>query len=1045
MINDNFYYYIKKQSHGNGLLNNYTIDELKNKFVVSQEYESKSFRYKVFDDVYDFKTYFNNLNKKDKTFNEVIFENQNQKLRFDIDVYNDIMDTKKVCEGIHRIVEHLKAIFQKMRLNLDPEKDIILLGSVGKKGERWKNSFHIIIDNYCVDNNKLSKDIYSLLHKSLECNFENYGQYDKQFQQMLDGNIYHTIQLFRMDQNYKFDDERVLEIISKKIEFERSCITFTKRCKDISQNIEYYLLEDEPEPKKKTTKKSNRQDLTKDEIDQLLSCINESRFGSYHPWIDIGFSLYSINNDYIDIWKKYSKKHCGNNYDEAEIEKKWDSFNQKESNLGLILAFAKEDNEDLFNSIIKKKNKKSQMKNIVYENLEFDEYNNIIEYTEEENSNIYSEKKMEDIPDIEQKIILLKANMKMGKTKIIKKYMEKYKYQTILFISSRRSFTKECKSKFGFDSYLDEDLQKKQIIDSDKLIIQVESLYKINRTKKWDLIILDESESIIQQFSSPFIKENRDSVAQILKYLIINSNKTICMDANLSNLTYQIMLNIIENKNEIYYIENNYKNYSNDKHFYTNDFITLTDNLVEKLKQKKKIIICSNSLKKLKIMHKIIQDYDSKLKTELYSSESISENHHHLNDIEKYWDGLDIVLYSPTITSGISYENKRFHCCFAYFSNNSCSVQISRQMLQRCRNFNDNDYYICLKQNDCNQKITDYDDMCLFLDNSIKSVMELSFTCDNAGKLNYEKNLYYEIYIRNKIQNNQSYNNFVKQFIYEEKLTGVQINTLIRTKQHNNEQSILEIANKIEEDTINDIIQARDISDFVDENKNDDLSEFTGAEKNKYQLKQLYNLKNDFEFTYDFIETYNKQDTKEKYMNRINYKNKVNNYRNRFLENGNLECALSFNKHQISQKVMEILDIDTFNSDIKINKTDLKIKIEKIKTYITEYITKNKNKSITLVQEIFGNRKRDKMLFENISSWDFRTSIININNKFLNMYDIKLINTDKHNRNPIYILEKSDLFDCEKNKYNITTIYEEKENINFDNEIMFSEIDGLIY
>jgi hypothetical protein len=70
------------------------------------------------------------------------------------------------------------------------------------------------------------------------------------------------------------------------------------------------------------------------------------------------------------------------------------------------------------------------------------------------------------------------------------------------------------------------------LIDTPKLIIQVDSLPRFNNCVKPDLLIIDEIESIIEQL----ISIKRDSTPIILyKFIEIlqQANKVLCMDAEL--------------------------------------------------------------------------------------------------------------------------------------------------------------------------------------------------------------------------------------------------------------------------------------------------------------------------------------------------------------------------------------------------------------------------------------------------------------------------------------------------------------------------------
>jgi hypothetical protein len=77
---------------------------------------------------------------------------------------------------------------------------------------------------------------------------------------------------------------------------------------------------------------------------------------------------------------------------------------------------------------------------------------------------------------------------------------------SILIISGRRSLAHGQKVLFeGFKSYLELDMKKLNPKDTPKLIISPESIHKLGATG-YDIIILDEFETITQNFSGPTMK-----------------------------------------------------------------------------------------------------------------------------------------------------------------------------------------------------------------------------------------------------------------------------------------------------------------------------------------------------------------------------------------------------------------------------------------------------------------------------------------------------------------------------------------------------------
>ena len=113
------------------------------------------------------------------------------------------------------------------------------------------------------------------------------------------------------------------------------------------------------------------------------------------------------------------------------------------------------------------------------------------------------------------KCLSIRSPYDTGKTQLLKSIITEYNQKKILFISYRISLSIDLMNNFkhlNFKSYLDNDY------DSDRLIIQIESLIKLSNNdfideyteqiKKYDLIIIDECESVLNQFNSSLTFKN---------------------------------------------------------------------------------------------------------------------------------------------------------------------------------------------------------------------------------------------------------------------------------------------------------------------------------------------------------------------------------------------------------------------------------------------------------------------------------------------------------------------------------------------------------
>jgi len=95
--------------------------------------------------------------------------------------------------------------------------------------------------------------------------------------------------------------------------------------------------------------------------------------------------------------------------------------------------------------------------------------------------------------------------------------------------------------------------------------------------------------------------------------------------------------------------------------------------------------IAYEELLKLKYPHLNIVAYTGK------TDDTMKKN---LNNISNIWCNLDVVIYTPTIEAGVSFDKERFTAIFGIISSGSCSQRSYFQMMARIRKINNDDIYL---------------------------------------------------------------------------------------------------------------------------------------------------------------------------------------------------------------------------------------------------------------------------------------------------------------------------------------------------------------
>jgi hypothetical protein len=259
-------------------------------------------------------------------------------------------------------------------------------------------------------------------------------------------------------------------------------------------------------------------------------------------------------------------------------------------------------------------------------------------------------------------------------------------------LSYRKTLTYDFDYNFksqGFQNYLEGDIR------ADRLIIQLESLLRLDfvdpfssLVPKYDLVIMDESESILKQFSShkTFKGTERDSF-EYLQKILYNSKKIITLDGDQGNATYSFTNTLgksINLNNKV--ITHNYEIALVDH------LQTWKDEIINDLKKNNKIVVASMSASEITIFYEeLIKQYPNKTIYLYTGNTDMKKKADDSKDIKKAWQGADCVLYSSCFESGVNYDVEgHFNKIYGYLTTCGTSQRGFYQMISRVRNVTSN-------------------------------------------------------------------------------------------------------------------------------------------------------------------------------------------------------------------------------------------------------------------------------------------------------------------------------------------------------------------
>lgn len=487
--------------------------------------------------------------------------------------------------------------------------------------------------------------------------------------------------------------------------------------------------------------KHNNTDLEKLKV--LVGLLDPKRLSNYTIWINLGLILKNENIDSINIYNEISK--ASPKYEGYEdIKKRWKSFkstyNNKKIGLGTLISYVMEDNLEKYNIFFGKKSNVKTILEILKDNK------NLVEINEKYIDNSAKEIKEvinKFINENELKTLSIKSCMNTGKTRFLIRLINNNNkiFGRILFLTHRKDFSNvmyEIYKKNNFCHYI---FDKEKIYYSDRVIVTIDSLHKIldYSDESYNLIVLDEIESLLNHFSSDTLDGKNEEKYNDFLDLCKKSNKVICLDADYDERAYCFVKQLETNPMIIY---NSFNNCTRVMNIHFKEYV-LIDAMKKKLNNNENIVVVCQSLTKSNLLYnELITLYPNK-KIILHTSETDDEIKKKLIDVNNLWKDKNIIIYTPTIESGIDYTEDTISSIFVFTSPNSNSPRSLLQMIGRIRKVKDNNI-MCYMNKNFNLEIND---KYLYSYNDIKETLE-----------NIDTN---DIFIYNEVEeNNKSPNIF---------------------------------------------------------------------------------------------------------------------------------------------------------------------------------------------------------------------------------------------------------------------------------------------
>jgi len=312
----------------------------------------------------------------------------------------------------------------------------------------------------------------------------------------------------------------------------------------------------------------------------------------------------------------------------------------------------------------------------------------------------------------------IRSPMGTGKSTIIKSCINDAHNQDmkVLIITNRISVAEDFSKKYNIKLY-----NKDQYNYGDSLVCQFDSLWRFD-IKTFDVVIMDEFISLMMHSRNTLNNSN----INVAKFFAAFNKKLVIADAFLTGFENFLL---DHKKTNIHMVNNHYRDetrlldYSN-----CNKFVqTILD-----VAQREKVTVSGTSLSFIQSLQLLLENKGLKVVTLTATTpKSTKELVYNLFELDDH-DKWDVLIYSPTLTVGVSNLNKidnHFH----YDGSMSTDVISSIQMMKRTRKAKNIHMFIRKRHNYLKTTYNDIrDDYMCNLNNNING--SLLFEIDDYGE-----------------------------------------------------------------------------------------------------------------------------------------------------------------------------------------------------------------------------------------------------------------------------------------------------------------------
>ena len=314
----------------------------------------------------------------------------------------------------------------------------------------------------------------------------------------------------------------------------------------------------------------------------------------------------------------------------------------------------------------------------------------------------YNEPEMRDLPL--ESIVLVRAGMGTGKTKALLRLANAQlaadPAKKALIVTFSRSLAAKLHADFAGLDFTDYAAVKGGApLTGARIVVCLDSLWRVN-TRNFDFVFIDEAVSVFLHFNST--KMERAHVnSGVLELLLLQCERMYLVDACVDTTMMKHIADYLAAHRGCgtCWVRNRHVRPSTRRAVVRTSLASgncIAENLLaraamsrvmELLEEGKNVVVCSSTKRFATTLEEYVRAKRGSTSVLSYYSGKTES----LKDVESLWTSCQLLIYSPSVSAGVSFEGDHFHSLVGFLVNSpgTPSVDLSLQQLFRVRNLAD--------------------------------------------------------------------------------------------------------------------------------------------------------------------------------------------------------------------------------------------------------------------------------------------------------------------------------------------------------------------